>query len=384
MNPAAAGLPVPPTAGAAPQVPFLDLHAGYDELRAEIDAAVLRVLDSGMYIHGAEVEQFETAFAQYCEVAACVGVGNGLDALHLALRALDIGPGDEVIVPAHTFIATWLAVAQVGATLVPVEPDPKTFNVDVNRVAAAITPRTRALIPVHLYGQPADLDPILALAREHDLKVIEDAAQAHGARYKGRRLGGHGHAVCWSFYPGKNLGALGDAGAITTDDPVLAERLRMLRNYGSRQKYVHELAGLNSRLDPIQAAILSVKLTRLDAWNARRAGIAARYREGLLDCGVVVPHVPEWAEPVWHLFVVRHPDRGALQRYLSEQGVMTQVHYPTAPHRQGAFAAAATRWQLPITEQLHGEVLSLPIGPQLDAASVERVIAAVRNAPSRR
>jgi dTDP-4-amino-4,6-dideoxygalactose transaminase len=357
-------------------VPFLDLHAAYAELRAGIDAAVARVLDSGHYVGGPEVEGFESAFAAYCDARECIGVGNGLDALRLALVAMQVGPGDEVIVPSNTFIATWLAVEQVGATPVPVEPDPSTCNIDPARIEAAIGPRTKAIVPVHLYGQPADLDPILAVARRHGLKVIEDAAQAQGARYRGRRIGAHGDAVCWSFYPGKNLGALGDAGAITTDDPALAERLRMLRNYGSRTKYVHELAGTNSRLDPIQAAILAVKLERLDDWNARRADIAAAYRDALKDAPLVLPAVPEWAEPAWHLFVVRHGARDALQRALEAEGVATLIHYPTPPHRQGAFASMRDR-SLPISERIHREVLSLPIGPHLSAAQCRRVIETV-------
>jgi dTDP-4-amino-4,6-dideoxygalactose transaminase len=360
-------------------VPFLDRHAAYEELRAEIDAAVAGVLQSGHYIGGPEVERFEAAFARHCEADACIGVGNGLDALHLALVALGVGRGDEVIVPSNTYIATWLAVAQVGAVPVPVEPDPATFNIDPARIEAAIGPRTRAVIPVHLYGQPADLDSIIAVARRHGLKVIEDAAQAQGARYRGRRIGAHGDAVAWSFYPGKNLGALGDAGAITTSDPALEKRLRMLRNYGSSVKYVHELRGFNSRLDPIQAAVLRVKLERLDEWNARRARIAATYRAGLAGCGLVLPAVPEWADPVWHLFVVRHPDRDGLQRRLEAAGVATLIHYPTAPHRQGAFRDMAGL-SLPISERIHEQVLSLPIGPQMSAAHVERVLEAVRGA----
>lgn len=357
-------------------VPFLDLRAAYLELRAGIDAAVARVLDSGHYVGGPEVERFEAEYAAYCEARECVGVGNGLDALRLVLAALEIGPGDEVLVPSNTFIATWLAVAQVGAVPVPVEPDPATCNIDPARIEAAITPRTRAIVPVHLYGQPADLDPILAIARRRGLRVVEDAAQAQGARYRGRRIGAHGDAVCWSFYPGKNLGALGDAGAITTDDAALAQRLRMLRNYGSRTKYVHEAAGVNSRLDPIQAAVLGVKLARLDDWNARRRAVAARYLDGLHGTGLVLPTVPDWAEPVWHLFVVRHAERDALQRGLSAVGVGTLIHYPTPPHHQGAFAPMRAV-ELPISERIHREVLSLPIGPQLSAAQAGRVVEAV-------
>ena len=269
------------------KVPFLDLRAAYLELKPEIDAAIARVLDSGWYILGPEVEAFEAEWAEYCGASHAVGVGNGMDALTLALRALQIGPGDEVIVPSNTYIATWLAVSAVGATPVPVEPDLATYNIDPALIPAAITPRTKALLPVHLYGQPADLDPILAIARQHNLAVVEDAAQAHGARYKGCRIGAHGDVVCWSFYPGKNLGALGDAGAVTTNRADLADRIRVLRNYGSREKYVNELQGVNSRIDPIQAAVLRVKLKVLDEWNARRCRIAALYSQELASLSLI-------------------------------------------------------------------------------------------------
>jgi dTDP-4-amino-4,6-dideoxygalactose transaminase len=260
---------------ASMNIPFLNLSAAYRELKEEIDAVVFRSMASGHYIGGQEVESFENDFSTYCCAAHAVGVANGLDALHLALRAMDVGPSDEVIVPSNTYIATWLAVSQCGATPVPVEPDARTYNIDPARIEAAITPRTKVILPVHLYGQPADMDTILAIARKHGLRVLEDGAQAHGARYKGQRLGAHGDAVAWSFYPGKNLGAMGDGGAVTTNDPQVAERIRMLRNYGSRVKYVNEVQGYNSRLDPLQAAILRVKLVHLEEWNARRGAIAS-------------------------------------------------------------------------------------------------------------
>lgn len=362
-------------------IPFLDLGAAYRELKPEIDAAVARVLDSGWYILGPEVEAFEAEWAGYCEAQHAVGVANGLDALTLALRALDIGPGDEVIVPSNTYIATWLAVSGIGATPVPVEPVASTYNIDAERIEAAITSRTRAILPVHLYGQPADLDPILDIARRHGLRVIEDAAQAHGARYKGRRIGAHGDLVCWSFYPGKNLGALGDAGAVTTNDAALAERVALLRNYGSRQKYVNEEAGVNSRLDPIQAAVLRVKLCVLDQWTERRRGIAAAYAKALIGSGLILPYVPDWAEPVWHLYVVRTPERATLQAKLSEAGVGTLIHYPIPPHRQQAYASLGVATQdLSIARQLADEVLSLPIGPQLDSGHVDHVISAIKDA----
>ncbi len=364
-------------------IPLLDLGAAYDELREEIETAVMASLRSGWYIGGEAVEAFECDFAEYTDTAHCIGVGNGLDALHLALLAMGVGPGDEVIVPSNTYIATWLAVSHCGAVPVPVEPLESTFNIDPTRIETAITPRTRVILPVHLYGQPADMDPILDIARRHGLRVLEDAAQAHGARYNGRRIGGHGDAVAWSFYPGKNLGALGDAGAVTTRDDLLADRIRMLRNYGSRQKYVNEVQGFNSRLDPAQAAALRVKLRYLDKWNARRQDIAGRYAEGLAGAGLALPTVPEGGEPVWHLYVVRHPRRDALQRHLSEAGIGTLIHYPIPPHRQEAYAEAGfPAGAFPIAEAMAQEVLSLPIGPHLGPDAVEAVIAAVRHAAS--
>lgn len=350
-------------------IPFLDLRLAYLELKTEIDSAVARVLDSGSYILGDEVQAFEEEFASYCEARHAIAVANGLDALHLSLRALGVGPGDEVIVPSNTFIATWLAVTQCGATPVPVEPDVLTYNIDANRVEAAITSRTKVIIPVHLFGQPADLDPILSNAREHGLAVLEDAAQAHGARYKGRRIGSHGDLVTWSFYPGKNLGALGDAGAITTNNSDLAEQLRMLRNYGSRIKYVHEVQGFNSRLDPIQAAVLRVKLKHLDSWNVRRLHVADAYFSALSATSFLFQHVPDWAHPVWHVFSVRHPRRDELKESLSAAGVTSLVHYPIPPHRQGAYEERG--WNadsFPITSKLGDSLLSLPMGPHLSTA----------------
>lgn len=356
-------------------IPFLDLGASYRELKPQIDAAVGRVLESGWYILGPEVEAFEAEWAAYCGTKFAVGLGNGLDALTLALRALDIGPGDEVIVPSNTYIATWLAVSSVGATPVPVEPDPNTHNIDPSLIEAAITTRTRALLPVHLYGQPADLDLILEIAARYGLRVIEDAAQAHGAAYKGRRLGGHGDIVCWSFYPGKNLGASGDAGAITTNDPELAKRVTMLRNYGSREKYVNEVPGVNSRLDPLQAAVLRVKLQFLDEWTERRRVIAHEYLEGLKGCSLTLPHVPDWATPVWHLFVIRTNAREKLQAHLLDAKIGTLIHYPIPPHMQGAYAELGfTNDSFPIARQLASEVLSLPIGPQLGESVVKNQI----------
>lgn len=363
------------------QIPFLDVGAAYRELRIEIDVAIARVLDSGWYILGPEVEAFEAEWATYCEAQHAIGVANGLDALNLALRAMEVGPGDEVIVPSNTYIATWLAVSQCGATPVPVEPDEATYNIDPARIEAAITPRTKVILPVHLYGQPADMDPILAIARKHGVRVLEDGAQAHGAVYKGKRLGAHGDAVAWSFYPGKNLGAIGDAGAVTTNDAQLAERLRVLRNYGSRVKYVNEVRGYNSRLDPLQAAILRVKLPHLDEWNARRSALATRYQQGLADCGLTLPHVAEWTKPVWHLYVVQHSQRDALQKSLNDAGIDTLIHYPIPPHLQRAYAGEYhVRGQFKMTESIANQCLSLPLGPHLNKNSLELVVSAIKQA----
>ncbi len=359
-------------------IPFLDLGAAYRELKTEIDAAVSRVLASGWYIGGAEVTAFEEEWAEYCQAGHAIGTGNGLDALILALKACDIGPGDGVIVPSNTYIATWLAVSSVGGTIQPVEPDPETHNIDPARIAAAITPETRAIMPVHLYGQPVDLDPVLDLAKTHGLRVIEDAAQAHGARYKGKPVGAHGDAVCWSFYPGKNLGALGDGGAVTTDDPDIAARVRRLGNYGSGKKYYNAERGMNSRLDPVQAAVLRVKLAHLDAWNERRKEIVALYATGLRETALIRPAVPAWADPVWHLYVVRSAHRDELKNRLTDAGIGTLIHYPLPPHMQEAYSdLGIAPDELPVARQLADEVLSIPIGPHLDVASAQKVVNAI-------
>ncbi|NED93332.1 DegT/DnrJ/EryC1/StrS family aminotransferase [Streptomyces sp. SID11233] len=362
-------------------VPFhdlRDLHA-LDGVQAEIDAAVLRVSRSGRYLLGPELKAFEEEYARYCENAHCVGVGSGLGALELTLRALGIGEGDEVVVPGHTYIATWLAVSATGARPVPVEPEADSYLIDPDRLAAAITPRTRAVMPVHLYGHPVDLDAIEAVTGPRGIPVVEDAAQAHGARYRGRRIGSR-YAAAFSFYPGKNLGALGDGGAVVTSDPELAARIRLLRNYGSREKYRHEVRGTNSRLDEMQAAALRAKLPYLDAWNARRGAIAARYTEGLSGLpGVVPPAVRSWAEPVWHQYVLRTAHREELQEALTGAGVESLVHYPIAVHRSGAYGRTRSA-PLPRSERLAAEVLSLPMGPQLIARDAETVVAAVRHA----
>lgn len=353
-------------------VPFLDLGRLHQSIRGPLDAAYRRVVDSGWFIMGPELEAFEAEFAQYCEVKHCIGVGNGLEALHLLLQAYGIGPGDEVIVPSNTFIATWLAVTECGATPVPVEPNIDTHNIDPALIANAITSRTRAIIPVHLYGQPADMDPINVLAAKHGLIVIEDAAQAQGARYKGRRAGSLGHAAATSFYPGKNLGALGDGGAVLTNDDAIADKVKQLRNYGSKVKYQHDLAGYNSRLDEMQAAFLRAKLTVLDEWNARRREIATQYSKFLAGADIALPFVPEYAESVWHLYVIRSKKRDALKAHLEQQGVATVIHYPIPPHRQGCYQSYQGH-SLPIAEILAEEVLSLPMSPALNAGEVEFV-----------
>ena len=361
-------------------IPFLDLKSINLSQADELEAVFHRVLHSGYYVLGKETEAFEAAFAAYCGCAHGVGVANGLDAIIMILKGYGIGPGDQVIVPSNTFIATWLAVTHCGATPVPVEPVEATYNLDPALVEAAITPHTKAIIAVHLYGQPADMDPLNAIARKHGLKVIEDAAQAHGARYKGRRSGQLGDAAAFSFYPGKNLGALGDGGAVTTGDGALADAIRVLRNYGSRLKYQNEVVGYNSRLDELQAALLHAKLPRLDEGNRRRAAIAAHYRERLAGLpGIVLPQVPAWAEPVWHLYVIRHPERERLARQLAERGVATLVHYPVPPHLQPAYASLdIAAGSLPIAEAIHREVLSLPIGPSMTLEQADQVADALR------
>ena len=357
---------------------FLDLKVSYQELKAELDSAYQRVMNSGWYIQGEELNAFEYEFAEYCNVAYCIGVGNGLDALHLILRAMDISAGDEVIVPSNTFIATWLAVSYAGATPVPVDPDERTYNIDPSRIEGVITEKTKAIIPVHLYGQPADMDSILKVADRYNLKVIEDAAQSHGARYKGKPTGGLGDAAGFSFYPGKNLGAFGDGGAIATNDSILAKRVRTLSNYGSSIKYKHEIKGFNSRLDELQAAFLRVKLKKLDEWNIRRKVIADIYLKGLENVTeLILPYVPDWAEPAWHLFVIRTRERDRLQKHFSEQGIQTLIHYPVPPHKQGAYIM--DHLNLPISEQIHKEVLSLPIGPAISRSDTDHIISILKN-----
>jgi dTDP-4-amino-4,6-dideoxygalactose transaminase len=361
-------------------ISFLDVGATYRELKPAIDLAIQRVLSSGWYLLGPELEAFEREFASYIGAKHCVGVGSGLDALQLALQAIGVGRGDEVIVPSNTYIATWFAVSNLGAIPVPVEPDPVTYNLDPGRIQSAISSRTKAILPVHLYGQPADMDPILQIGREYGIRVLEDAAQAHGAQYKGKAVGALGDAAGWSFYPGKNLGSFGDGGAVTTNDDSIADRVRLLRNYGSRSKYVNEIQGVNSRLDEIQSAILRAKLPHLDRWNERRRGLATLYKTELEGTGLILPFVPDWAAPVWHLFVVRSGQRDMIQTSLRDAGIATLIHYPIPPHLQQAYEVLGMReGRLPISESIHREVISLPIGPHLSDSEAAAVIQAVRH-----
>lgn len=363
------------------KVPFLDLQAAYLELKDETDAAYSRVMDSGWYILGSEVEAFEREFADYCGAKYCIGVANGLDALHLILKGYGIGAGDEVIVPSNTYIATWLAVSYAGATPVPVEPNIDTYNLAPELIEAAITEKTKAVMPVHLYGQTAEMDAIKEIAAKYNLKVIEDAAQAQGAEYRGKRTGSLGDAAGFSFYPGKNLGAFGDAGAITTDDEQLAEQLRVLRNYGSRVKYYNEVKGYNSRLDPLQAAFLSVKLKRLDEWNARRKQVARQYFENLSGISdLILPVVPEEANPAWHLFVVRHPRRNQLQKHLENAGVGIVIHYPVPPHLSDAYADLNLKTvDFPEAAAIADTILSLPISPHHTKEQIKYVCDSIKS-----
>jgi dTDP-3-amino-3,4,6-trideoxy-alpha-D-glucose transaminase len=356
-------------------IPFIDLPAAHEELAGELEASVSRVVSSGRYLLGPELESFESEFADYCGTRHCVGVASGLSALQLVLEAAGIGPGDEVVVPAYTWVATWIAVTKAGARLVPVDVEERTYNIDPSRISDVITARTAAIVPVHLRGQPADMDAIGEIADKEGLFVLEDAAQAHGAKHRGRQAGSLGDAAAFSFYPTKNLGALGDGGAVTTDDDALAERVRLLRNYGMRDRYRIETEGVNSRLAEIQAAVLRAKLPRLDAWNAARSALAELYTEMLMgQDSLSLPQVPDWADPVWHLFVVRHPDRDACLSTLRSDGITALVHYPMLPHVSGAYRGEGwTPGSFPVAEGLAAESISLPMYPQLDPASCRRV-----------
>lgn len=362
-------------------ISFLNMKSPYHELKSELDQAYQRVMESGWYIMGNEVKSFEEEFANYCGARYCIGVGNGLEALHLILRAYDIGNGDEVIVPSNTYIATWLAVSYTGATPVPVEPLELTYNLDPEKVEIAITPKTRAILPVHLYGLLADMDPLMKLAEKYNLKLIEDSAQSQGALYKGRMSGNLGDASGFSFYPGKNLGALGDAGAVVTNDSELAEKIRSLRNYGSKVKYYNEVKGYNSRLDELQAAFLRVKLKYLNTWNERRKKIASAYLSALSDLpDLILPSVLDSTEPIWHIFPVRHSNRDDLQRYLKNKGIDTLIHYPVPPHLSGAYQGIQFgKGTFPIAEEIANTELSLPMGPHLTLEDVEYVADAIRD-----
>lgn len=360
---------------------LFDLELDAPGLRAELDGAYRRVMDSGWVILGPELESFEVEFASYCGALHCVGVGSGLDALVLSLRAADVGSGAEVIVPSHTYAATWMAVEAVGATPVPVEVDALTYTLAPEAAAAAVTERTAALLPVSLYGHPADMDPLLALAERHGLLLLEDAAQSHGAEYKGRRIGSIAHVTAFSFYPTKNLGGLGDGGAVTTNDPALAEKLRRLRNYGSVRKNVHEIVGVNSRLDELQAAFLRVRLKRLDADNAARRERAAAYGQALAASSVQTPTEASWARHVHHLYVARTPERDLLQTKLKAQEIDTLIHYPTPCHLQPAFGHLGHRaGAFPLAERLAEEVVSLPLRPGLPLDTVGKIAQAVNAA----
>ena len=362
-------------------VPFLTFQPQHVPVREEIMAAVGRVYDSYWYVLGDEVKNFERAYSAFNHVPHTIGVANGLDALVLALRVLEIGPGDEVIVPSNTYIATWLAVTQVGATPVPVEPDPATSNLDPALIEAAITPRTRAIMPVHLYGQACRMTEIMAIARRHQLHVVEDNAQAQGATFDGQTTGSFGAVNGTSFYPGKNLGALGDAGAVTTTSAELDQKVRVLRNYGSQQKYYNEVVGYNSRLDELQAAVLGVKLQHLPDWTRQRQQVAAWYGQHLAGIeGLRLPTVADGATHVYHLYVVHTERRDALQQHLTAQGIGTLIHYPVPPHRQQAYQALGLEpGRFPIAEELAATCLSLPMWPGMTEAHVGAVAAAVRS-----
>lgn len=357
------------------KIPFNDLGLQNRAMSTDLNAAFRDVLNSGWYILGTALSRFETCFAEYVGTRECVGVGNGLDALHLSLRACGIGTGDEVIVPANTYIASWLAVTYSGATPIPVEPSESTFNIDPTKIEAAITRATKAILVVHLYGQPADMDPITKIASKYNLKVIEDVAQAHGATYNNRMTGTFGDAAGFSFYPGKNLGALGDAGAVTTNDVRIANNVRLLRNYGSREKYHNEVKGFNSRLDELQASLLLVKLAHLAEMNEQRRAVAKQYLHELHHVKEIkLPAVHASCNPAWHLFVIRASSRDSLQEFLRDHGVETLIHYPIPPHLQPAYADLGMRaGQFPITEAIHADVLSLPMYPGLPTEHVSRV-----------
>lgn len=357
-------------------IKFLDLQQINNRFRAEIDVRFKTILDKGWYLLGDQNAQFEEHFAQYIGTKHAIGCANGLDALNLIIKAYGFGPGDEIIVPANTYIASILAISANGCTPVLVEPDIRTYNINPDLIEEKITPHTKAIMVVHLYGQAVQMEKIWALAKKYNLKIIEDAAQAHGAEYQGRKTGNLGDAAGFSFYPGKNLGCMGDGGGVTTNDDALAAKIRALRNYGSDRKYHHIYKGTNSRLDELQAAVLDVKLPHLEADNARRREIACYYRENIKNPAIILPQTYEEKAHVWHIFAIRTAKRDELQRYLADKGIETNIHYPTPPHKQGAY----TEWEnilLPITEQIHREELSLPISPILTEVEIQRVVSLI-------
>ena len=360
-------------------IPFLSLSDSYKAHEDEFNKELINVLSSGIYIGGEAVKKFENNFAKYSDARYCVGLANGMDALEISLKALGISQGDEVIVPSNTFIATWLAVSNVGAIPVPVEPNNDDYSIDASKIEAAISNQTKAIIPVHLYGQPAAMDKILEIAKNNHLYVIEDAAQAHGAIFNEQKIGAHGDIVAWSFYPGKNLGAFGDGGAITTNNKSLAEKIKIIGNYGSKEKYVNILKGVNSRLDPIQATALDIKLKHLDSWNQSRRVIAKKYLEEISLKDIILPIYLDLKNSAWHLFVIRHPQRDNLASYLKSKGIQTLIHYPIPPHKQEVYSSDYHKFNLPICDCMSDELLSLPIGPHMPMDHVEYVIKKVNS-----
>jgi dTDP-4-amino-4,6-dideoxygalactose transaminase len=360
-------------------IPLVDLKAQYATIKPEIDAAMQRVVNNTSFILGKEVAEFEKNFAAFCHAQYCVGTDSGTAALHLALIILGVKAGDEVITTTHTFIATAEVISLIGAKPVLVDIDPRTYNIDPNQIEAAITPRTRAIIPVHLYGQPAEMDAILDIAHKHNLRVIEDAAQAHGAEYRGRRAGTIGDVACFSFYPGKNLGAYGDAGALVTNDAALADHARMLRDHGRSEKYAHKLVGYGYRLDALQAAILGAKLPHLDAWNARRREIADYYTELLTNTDIVTPYVPPHIQPIYHIYCIRSKNRDGLKQHLKARGIETGIHYPIPLHLQPVYQNLGyTAGDFPETEKAANEILSLPMYPELTDAQAQQIVDAIK------
>lgn len=361
------------------RVPFLNLAATYFEIADDLNKELDSFLNSGQYIGGPALNIFEKNFSDFVQSSICIGLGNGLDAIEISLRALGIQTGDEVIVPSNTFIATWLAVSKCGAVPIPVEPDINTCTINAQGIEAAITTKTKAIIPVHLYGQPVDLDPIIKLAKAHNIYVVEDAAQAAGSVYKSKRIGSHGDVVAWSFYPGKNLGAFGDGGAITTNNEELANKIKIISNYGSKEKYVHDVIGTNSRLDPMQAIVLNIKLRHLDEWNDRRTKIASRYLIELKELDLVLPEGFNLKNCSWHLFPIRISNRDQFMKFLHHHEIQTLIHYPIPPHKQKAYAGEYSKISLKVAEDMSSQLVSLPIGPHLTEQEVSFVIEKIRS-----